>query len=149
MPVDPFDQWLGDEMAQEEIDTLLDSAGWGILSMAQDDEVYSLPISFGYTGDEIYFAFIRQTPSDKKFEYISDGQSVQLLVTDVKSRLEWQTVAVSGPVRSIERGGDEWTDMLDALEDNAWFSSDFKLATMSHGLQGFRLIPEEKQGMGF
>jgi len=149
MSVDPFDQWTGEEIAQEEIDELLDSAGWGILSMAVDSDVYSLPISFGYTGDDIYFAFIRESPSDTKFEYISDGQHVRLIVTDVNSRIDWRSVAVSGPVTSIERGGDEWTDLLDSLEDNAWFSSDYRLATMSKGLHGFRLDAEEQQGVGF
>ncbi|MFT4923700.1 MAG: nitroimidazol reductase NimA-like FMN-containing flavoprotein [Haloarculaceae archaeon] len=148
MSVDPFEQWLGDEMAQDEIDELLDSAGWGILSMARDDEVYSLPMSFGYTEENIYFAFIRQSPSDKKFEYITEGQNVQLLVTDVESRIDWQSVAVSGPVTSIEHGGDEWGNLLDSLEDNAWFSSDFRLATMNHGLHGFRLDPEAVHGIG-
>lgn len=149
MTVDPFDQWIGDEMEQDEIDELLDSAGWGVLSMANDDEVYSLMVSFGYTGEEIYFAFIRQTPEDKKFEFITEGQNVHLLVTDVQSRIDWQSVTVSGPVASVERGGEEWTDLLDAMEDNAWFSSDFRLATMNYGLQGFRLSPDEVQGMGF
>jgi nitroimidazol reductase NimA-like FMN-containing flavoprotein (pyridoxamine 5'-phosphate oxidase superfamily) len=149
MTVDPFEQWSGDEMTQDEIDALLDSEGWGTLSMASGGEVYSLPISFGYTGEDIYFAFLRQSPSDEKFEYITDGQHVRLLVTDVTSRLDWQSVAVSGPVTSIESGGDEWADLLDSLEDNAWFSSDFRLAAMSHGLQGFRLTPQERQGRGF
>lgn len=148
MTVDPFEQWLGDEMTQDEVDDLLNSTGWGILSMAHEDDVYSLPMSFGYTGEEIYFAFIRQSPSDKKFEYISEGQNVQLLVTDVQSRIDWQSVAVSGPVTSIEHGGGEWADLLDSLEDNAWFSSDFRLATMNHGLQGFRLDPDEIHGIG-
>lgn len=148
MTVDPFEQWVGGEIEQDEIDALLDSAGWGVLSMANDGEVYSLPISFGYTGEEIYFAFIRRTPSDEKFEYITDGQNVRLLVTDVQSRVDWRSVAVSGPVTSIERGGDEWTDMLDSMAENAWFSSDFKLAGMSNGLHGFRLTPRELQGMG-
>lgn len=136
-------------MAEDEIDAMLDSAGWGILSMADNDEVYSLPISFGYTGEEIYFAFIRQTPSDTKFEYITDGRNVRMLVTDIESRLDWRSVAVSGPVTSIKRGGDEWTELLDAMEDNAWFSSDFRLAAMNNGLHGFRLTSQERQGMGF
>lgn len=149
MTVDPFDQWIGEEMTDDEIDALLDSAGWGILSMADDDEVYSLPISFGFTGEEIYFAFIRRSPSDRKFEYITDGKTVRLMVTDVNSRVDWRSVSLSGPVTSIERGSNEWTEMLDSLEDNAWFSSDFRLAAMNHGLQGFRFTPTERNGMGF
>lgn len=149
MSVDPFEQWIGGQMVEEDIEGLLDSVGWGILALANDDVPYSLPISFGYDGEAIYFAFIRSSPTDTKFEYIEDGKPARLLVTDVDSRLDWQSVSVAGTVTSVKRDSPEWLKLLDSLDDNAWFSSDFRFATMSKGLQGYQLEIDELYGIEF
>lgn len=147
MTVDPFGQWMGEEMAQEDIEATLNEAGWGVLSLADGDEPYSLPISFGYTGEDLYFAFIRDSPTDTKFRFIEEGKPARLLVTDIQGRFDWESLAVTGPVSPIERGTDEWVDMLDVFEDNAWFSSDFRRAGESVGLQGWRIEPEIVEGV--
>lgn len=149
MSVDPFEQWIGGEMEESKLEDMLDSVGWGILCLAKDDHPYSIPISFGYTGDNIYFAFIRSSPTDTKFEYIQDDNPARLLVTDVNSRLDWQTASVSGTVSSVARDTPEWLELLDSLDDNAWFSSDFRFATMSKGLHGYQLTPETVTGIEF
>lgn len=149
MSVDPFEQWIGGQMVEDDIEGLLDSVGWGILALANDDVPYSLPISFGYDGEEIYFAFIRSSPTDTKFEYIEEGKHARLLVTDVDSRLDWQSVSVAGTVSSVKRDSPEWLKLLDSLDDNAWFSSDFRFATMSKGLQGYQLEIDELHGIEF
>jgi nitroimidazol reductase NimA-like FMN-containing flavoprotein (pyridoxamine 5'-phosphate oxidase superfamily) len=148
MTVDPFDQWLGTPMSDAAVDDLLDTAGWGILSLADDGEPYSIPISFGYTGDVVYFALTRESPSDAKFEYITEGQTARLVVTDIQSRMDWRSVAVTGPLFGIGRGDDDWVEMLDVMEDNAWFSSDYRQAGKSVGLQAWRLEPDDVSGVG-
>jgi len=169
MATEPYGQWMGTPMGEADIDDLLDSAGWGVLSLAKDDEPYSIPVSFGYTGEEVYFAFIRATPPNTKFEFIEDGATARLLVTDVRGNFDWQSVAVTGPVRAITRrddlGGEDllseiddrpdrstergrdWAVLLDTLEENAWFSSDYERAKPVSKLQGWRLEPDEIRGI--
>ena len=147
MTVDPFGQWMGEEMARDDIEEILTETTWGILSLADGDEPYSLPISYGYTGEDVYFAFIRDSPTDTKFEFIEAGRTARLLVTDISGRFDWRSLAVSGPVRPVERGSDEWVEMLDVFEDNAWFSSDFRRAGESVGLQGWRIEAESVDGV--
>jgi hypothetical protein len=69
-------------------------------------------------------------------------------VTDVGGRFDWQSVGVTGPVRAVEPGTDEWDDHLRSLDETAaWFSSDFERAGGHEGLQGWRLEPEEVRGL--
>ena len=147
MTVDPYGQWMGTPMSQRDIDSLLESTGWGVLSLANDDQPYSIPVSFGFDGDAAYFGLIRDSPTNAKFDYIADGAPARLLVTDVRARFDWQSVAVTGTVRAIERGGDDWDLLMTSLADNAWFSTDFERAEGVEGLQGWRLVPDEIRGI--
>ena len=169
MGTEPYGQWKGVPMDGGEVDDLLESAGWGVLSLARDGEPYSIPVSFGYTGDEVYFAFIRADPPNTKFEFIRDGALARLLVTDVRATFDWQSVAVTGPVRAVERrqdlGGEgllsevdyrpdqrtergrDWAVLLEELVENDWFSSDYERADSVSELQGWRLNPDEIRGI--
>jgi len=169
MTTEPYGQWMGTPIAEKEVDDLLDSAGWGVLSLAKGDEPYSIPVSFGYTGEEVYFAFLRADPPNTKFEFVRDGATARLLVLDVRAKFDWRSVAVTGPVRAVERrddlGGEglepevdyrpdqgtergrDWAVLLDALEENAWFSSDYERAEPVSALQGWRLEPDEIRGI--
>ena len=146
--MDPYGQWTGTPMDEADIDDLLASAGWGVLSLADGDEPYSIPVSFGYDGEDVRFVFIETGPENTKFEFIGDGGTARLLVTDVGGRFDWQSVGVTGPVRAVEPGTDEWDDHLRSLDETAaWFSSDFERAGGHEGLQGWRLEPEEVRGL--
>lgn len=156
-------------MDEADVDDLLDSAGWGVLSLARDGEPYSIPVSFGYTGENVYFAFVRAGPPNTKFEFIADGATARLLVMDVRDTYDWRSVAVTGPVRAIRRredlGGEDlmeelddrpdrgtergrdWAVLLDALEENTWFSSDYERAEVVSELQGWRLEIDEIHGV--
>ena len=147
MTVDPYGQWMGTPMSERDIDRLLDRRGYGILSMAVDDEPYSIPVSFGYDGEVFYFAFIQDDEQNAKFEFISEGATVRLLVTDIKARFDWQSVAVTGSVESVDLADDEWETLVDALEDNAWFSTDFERADDVQGVRGWRLEPDDLHGI--
>lgn len=169
MTTDPYGQWMGTPMDDDDIDDLLGAAGWGILSLADGDEPYSIPISFGYDGEEIYFALIRADPPNRKFEFITDGATARLLVTDIRAKYDWRSVAVTGSVRAIERtddlGGegllpevdrkpdqttersDGWGVLLDILEENPWFSSEYERAEPVAALQGWRLEADDIRGV--
>ncbi|MEF8901687.1 MAG: pyridoxamine 5'-phosphate oxidase family protein, partial [Halovenus sp.] len=146
-----------------------ESAGWGVLSLAKDDEPYSIPISFGYADEAVYFAFLRADPPNTKFEFVQDGAPARLLVTDIRAKYDWQSVAVTGSVHVVRRQQDlgeegllsevdekpdpktergrDWAVLLDTLEDNVWFSSDYERAEPVSELQGWRLEPDRIQGI--
>lgn len=169
MAAKPYGQWSGTPMADEAVEDFLYSAGWGTLSLARDGEPYSIPISFGYDGEDVYFAFIRADSPNTKFEYIEDGTSARLLVTRVTGPFDWRSVSVTGTVRAIHRreemGGEallaeiddepsretergrDWGVLLQTLDENAWFSPDFERAEVVSELQGWRLEPETIAGV--
>jgi hypothetical protein len=169
MATEPFGQWRGTEMDENDVDELLNSAGWGVLSLARDDEPYSIPVSFGYDGESVFFAFVRASPPNTKFDFIEDGATARLLVTDVRDTYDWQSVAVTGPVRAVRRredlGGEdllseiddrpdrrterhrEWAVLLDTLDENEWFSSEYERAEPVSELQGWWLDPDEIHGV--
>lgn len=147
MTMDPYGQWIGTPMNDSDIDDLLNSTGWGVVSLADGDEPYSIPISFGYDGDDIYFVFIEDSPTNAKFDFIADGKTARLLVTNVGSRFDWQSIAITGPVRAVDPDSGDWETLMGVLEDNAWFSTDFERAGGVENLQGWRLDPDEIRGL--
>jgi len=134
-------------MDERDIDRLLTDAGWGVLSLAEGDEPYSIPVSFGYDGADVFLALIRDSPANTKFEFIEDGQRARLLVTDIGGRFDWQSIAVTGTARALDRDGSEWDDAVETLDDNAWFSTDFERAEGIEEITVWRLAPDEVRGL--
>jgi nitroimidazol reductase NimA-like FMN-containing flavoprotein (pyridoxamine 5'-phosphate oxidase superfamily) len=147
MSMETYGQWMGTPMDDRDIDDLLVLTGWGIITMAADDEPYSIPISFGYDGEDVYFTFIRDSPTNTKFEFVSDGKTARLLVTKIGGRFDWQSIAVTGTLRSVDRDSDDWETLVDTLDDNAWFSSDFERADSVDELQGWRIEIDQIRGL--
>jgi nitroimidazol reductase NimA-like FMN-containing flavoprotein (pyridoxamine 5'-phosphate oxidase superfamily) len=134
-------------MDDADVDTLLQSNGWGVLALADDDEPYSIPISFGYDGEDVYFSFLRTGGASRKSAFIADGKTARLLVTTVRARFDWQSVAVTGTVESIDWNGEDWETLVDLLDGNPWFSSEFEDAEEVEGIRGWRLTPTSVHGV--
>lgn len=134
-------------MDQREIDAALDGAGWGIVTLAEEDVPYSIPVSFGYDGEDVYFVFIRDSPTNTKFEFAEEGKTARLLVTDVRGRFDWQSIAVTGELRSIRPDTSDWDDLIAVLDEKAWFSSEFERAEGIEELVGWRLEPDQIRGL--
>ncbi|MFD1585554.1 pyridoxamine 5'-phosphate oxidase family protein [Halorientalis brevis] len=147
MTMDTTGQWMGTPMDADDIDDLLVGKGWGILSLASDDEPYSLPVSFGYDGEDVSFVFLEDSPHGRKFEFIDDGKTARLLVNDIRGRFDWQSIAITGPVRRVEHDTADWDRLVDALDDNGWFSSDFERADSIDDMHGWRLELDEVRGL--
>jgi hypothetical protein len=135
-------------MSDHDTDDLLDAAGWGVLAVASDDDPYSIPISFAYDGSDLYFGLVREGSTNRKFTFVSEGARGRLLVTDIDSQFDWQSVAVTGTLRRIDREGDRWATFQDELSGNNWFSATSERAagTPEGGLEGWRLVPDEIDG---
>ncbi|ESP89122.1 pyridoxamine 5'-phosphate oxidase family protein [Candidatus Halobonum tyrrellensis] len=147
MPTDTYGQWIGTPMDDADVDAVLESSGWGVVSLADGDEPYSLPLSFGYDGENVYLAFIRTGSSNRKFEFAAEGKPARLLVTDVSGRFDWESVAVTGTLRAVDRDGEEWETLIETLDDNAWFTAGFERAAGYEELRGWRLEPDEVRGL--
>jgi len=131
-------------MDAEDIDALLTTVDHGVLALAADDVPYTIPVSFGYEDGNVYFAFVRKGSESEKFDVIEDGKTARLLVTDIKARFDWQSVAVSGAVEPIDLTADDWEILVDSLENNPWFSTAFADV---EGVRGWRLTPDEISGL--
>ncbi len=147
MTADPYAQWMGEPMVEEDVEALLTVADHGVLGLAAGDEPYTLPVSFGYDDGDIFFAFVRSGPDSEKFEFIENGGTARLLVTDIKARFDWQSVAVTGPVEAVSVTDSEWARLVDALDSNPWFSTAFEDDERVEGVQGWRLVPETVEGI--
>ena len=147
MTRETYGQWMGTPMDDRDIDRLLTDAGWGVLSLADGDEPYSIPVSFGYEGDAVFLALIRDSPENTKFEFVDDGSRARLLVTDIGGRFDWQSIAVTGTVRALDRDSTEWDHAVEVLDDNAWFSTDFQRADGIEAVTLWRLAIDEVRGL--
>jgi nitroimidazol reductase NimA-like FMN-containing flavoprotein (pyridoxamine 5'-phosphate oxidase superfamily) len=148
MSTNPYSHFSGVPMDSAAIDDLLVSKGYGILSLCRDGEPYSIPISFGYDGESVYFGLLEDRPEPTKLAYTRDGATARLLVTDIRGRFDWQSVAVTGPVRALDPDDEsEWQYFLETLVDNGWFMQSFEQSDAISGLRGWELEVEEVRGL--
>lgn len=80
-------------------------------------------------------------------EFIADGATARLLVTDIGHRFDWRSVAITGPVRSVEESTEQWEHLLDTLADNAWFMRSFERSDAIESIQGWELEIDELTGL--
>jgi nitroimidazol reductase NimA-like FMN-containing flavoprotein (pyridoxamine 5'-phosphate oxidase superfamily) len=88
------------ELTDDEIDSLLDTGGVGAISFADDDEPYSVPISYGYDTDgrDIYVRF-GFAPDSEKRRFVEDAAIASLVVTDDTGG--WRSVVARGPLTKV------------------------------------------------
>ena len=147
MSSNPYAHFSGVPMNSRDIDDLLEAQGYGILSLCRDGDPYSLPISIGYDGEHVYFGLLEDSPNPTKNDYIHDGATARLLVTDIDSRFDWRSIAITGEVRELETGGDEWEHLLETLADNGWFMRGFERSDAVDSIAGWELRIDELQGL--
>ena len=144
MAADSFAGIQGIEMSADEVDTFLQSQGFGVLSLARDGEAYGIPISFGYDGTQLYFVLLRPGERSKKEEFVRETDTASFLVYDVGDKHDWQSVVVTGRLEPV--GDDDWPALLDAIEENAWFPSLFSETQPMQDILGWRLVVDEMTG---
>jgi len=147
MSQNPYAQFSGTPMSRADIDRLLTDRGYGIVSLCDDGDPYSVPLSFGYDGESVYLPFLSESPQSTKADYVSEGATVRLLATDIAGRFDWRSVAVTGPVHAVDPDGEEWDRFISTLDDNGWFIRGFERADSLDSVQGWRLDPEAIRGL--
>ncbi|MFO7835001.1 MAG: pyridoxamine 5'-phosphate oxidase family protein [Halohasta sp.] len=88
-------------LADEDIESLLGTGGVGVISFADDDEPYSIPISYGYDSSarNFYVRFGFAPESDKR-RFVDDGSTASLVVM-AEAIDGWQSVVARGPLREV------------------------------------------------
>jgi hypothetical protein len=90
-------------LSREEIDAFLRRKETGVLSLAMDDEPYSIPVSYGYDGDERQF-FLRlvSTPDSEKRAFLSSTAKSRLVVYEEDGDT-YRSVVVDGTCEELPR----------------------------------------------
>jgi len=138
-------QFIETTMDDDEIDRLLRGQGHGIVSLCDGGQPYSIPVSFGYDGDHLYFPFL-VTDEARKSTVIEAESLVRFLVTDVRDLFNWQSVSVTDHVEAVDPDSSEWDRFVDALVKQGWFKPEFEHAASIDSIEGWRLGMESVDG---
>lgn len=80
------------------IDEFLGRGGTGVLSLAMDDEPYSIPVSYGYDpGSRDFYLRLGYTPESEKHAFIRASAPARLVVYE-RSGETWKSVIATGSV---------------------------------------------------
>jgi len=89
------------ELDSDEIDSLLGTGGVGVISFADKDEPYSIPVSYGYDADaDGLYVRLAFGPESEKRRFVDDGKIASLVVTD-ETPAGWQSVVAKGPLSEV------------------------------------------------
>lgn len=94
---------IGEELTDEETLAFLESTGHGVLSLAQDDRAYGLPVSFGYDGgaDRFLLEFLNIGES-KKQQFAAVDTEVTLTVYEFEDPERWESAIVTGTLHAVD-----------------------------------------------
>jgi len=134
------------KLDRTEADVLLRDAGVGTLALTDGTEAYSIPESFGYDGETLYFQFV----------YTEESKKMAFLETTDRATL---TVCTEDPARSVlVQGSVEPVPEDDEIEAAAAIAENASIPTLNVypdaapedlSMDYYRLTPAEISGRGF
>lgn len=93
------------EMNDGEIDDFLGRHETGVLSLARENEPYSIPISYGYDGtDRTFYMRLVSTPDSEKRRFLASSPHARLVVYDEEaesSKTTYRSVIATGTFEEI------------------------------------------------
>jgi nitroimidazol reductase NimA-like FMN-containing flavoprotein (pyridoxamine 5'-phosphate oxidase superfamily) len=94
---------LETQLSQEETDSFLVRHETGVLSLAREDEPYSIPISSGYDAKERRF-YLRlvSTPQSEKRQFLASSPHAGLVVYEEDDPI-YRSVVTSGTLNEVPR----------------------------------------------
>lgn len=92
------------EMTPAETDAFLGEHETGVLSMADDDDPYATPISYGYDGSSQSFYFrLVSTPESQKHRFLEGTPQAEFVVYgDTESGDVYHSVVAAGTLKEID-----------------------------------------------
>ncbi|HEX2022653.1 MAG TPA: pyridoxamine 5'-phosphate oxidase family protein, partial [Candidatus Thermoplasmatota archaeon] len=85
-------------MTEDEIDQVVSTAGFGILSLADGNRAYGVPLFYGARGSDVYF----QTRAGRKSHYLYATTEACLSVSSARDQGEWATVQIFGRLERVD-----------------------------------------------
>lgn len=146
MATDELDDLHGERLSEDDLDSFLAGHGMGVLSLADDHDAYGIPISYGYDSElgRLFFVFLRPGAESRKEEFAEATDTASFTAYTVGSEHDWTSAIVEGTLRRVHE--DEWDDLSDALERNAWHPDLFSEAEPDRGIDGWELVIEDASG---
>ncbi len=91
------------ELEESEVDEFLGRKETGVISMAREDEPYSIPVSYGYDpGDGSFYLRLVSTPESEKRRFLSSSPETRLVVYDESDGV-YRSVVARGRLEEIPR----------------------------------------------
>ena len=93
------------EMTESEIESCLREVGHGVLSLADGDDSYAIPLYHHYDDGSLFFRF-GETPDDRKVDYIEATDTATYVVFEAEATPDaavdraWSVIA-RGPVEPV------------------------------------------------
>jgi nitroimidazol reductase NimA-like FMN-containing flavoprotein (pyridoxamine 5'-phosphate oxidase superfamily) len=147
MARDRREQFIETSLSEDDIDRVLESQGFGVVSLCNGDDPYSIPVSFGYDSESVYFPFLVTSDKAAKTDFIEDGATTRFLVTEVRDLFNWRSVTITDTVRSVDPDDEEWDSFIDVLVKDGWFMDEFERAESIELIQGWKLGLGDVHGM--
>lgn len=132
-------------VSEEQMRTLLEEEGIGILALPTADLPYVVPMSFGYDGEStLYFVYLLFGTESRKEDLSNEADRGRFLIYRAQSVYDWQSVCLTGGIDTVP--DDEWGALRDAMR-NAWHPNVFASANPMRGVQGYRFRIESWTGI--
>ena len=135
----------GGQMTDAEIDAYLETQGTGVLSLADGNRAYAVPISFGYESGRAVFAYWQFRPDSTKLAFTETTERACLAVYDFNAQTDWRSVLAFGPLREL--GTDEWAEVGELMDENAWSPDLTGVGRRQLSIVGFEMPIEEVTGL--
>jgi len=135
-----------EKMDDDEVHQFLQNHSIGTLALADDNDSYAAPESFGYEDGVLYFYFVYQ-PESKKMEYVSKTDTAIITIYD-NELLE--SVIVEGELEEMKTENSLVGGTIFA-EQSEFPSLDFniELPTEDHQTAFYKMEIEESTGRKF
>ena len=94
---------VGEVLSAEATRSLLTSLGHGVLSLAQGDRAYGVPVSFGYddTYDRCVFELLNDADSRKR-RFVERTAEGTLTAYRYEAPDRWESAIVTGPINPVD-----------------------------------------------
>lgn len=134
----------GIEMSDEAIDEFLRERGTGVISLSDEGETYSVPTSFGYDGERLYFFLLRFGTESRKLSFIESTETTSFVTYEFDDAHNWRSVVVRGNL--VETPEDRSDEVESVMADNAQFANLFPYGEEMEEQVRYQLEVEEMTG---
>ncbi|WP_218778796.1 pyridoxamine 5'-phosphate oxidase family protein, partial [Halobacterium hubeiense] len=109
----------GVAMDETERDEFLRQRGIGVLSLANENVAYGMPVSFGWDGDDLYFILLQFGEDSEKLDYAATTERATFSTYNFEDEHHWRSVVARGPLEEVS--DDDTDDVTETMFENAQF----------------------------